>query len=447
MGMPLVFVHGVNNRPDQAFFNDQKVRDAYFRDIALKDFVAKPAQFAIENPIWGDKAARFAFHHAALPTDQFESFGSSGDPFEEILAEMAPGEIDDPGRVLLNLARRSMVQAVDTLWATAAYTRPLGPQSMAPQLVGQALKALHYARKDLQRPWLNQVKDDKEFVVKLLEEIDAFSDSAAPAESAEGELESFGASDLFNHMKSSVARLEQAARNAVQSTASAFSRMRDSMADAMLSAADQIKQAAGAAAQKAALNAAESFLAQLVPAHRADAHYRLANFLGDIFVYLDRRGRKGQEGTIEQIVGDAFTRAAAARTDDDKLIIVGHSMGGNIAYDVLTYFRPEIQCDVFLTVGSQVGFFEELKLYRASDPSIPNDRQPLVPMPANIKRWVNVFDPIDVLGYSTSKIFQGSEDFAFSTDSGVFSAHGMYFYRIHFHERLNAHLKPVGPPP
>ena len=115
-------------------------------------------------------------------------------------------------------------------------------------------------------------------------------------------------------------------------------------------------------------------------------------------------------------------------------------MGGNIVYDVLSHFRPEIQCDLFLTVGSQVGFFEELKLFRSSDKTIPNPGQNRIPLIPNIKRWLNVFDPIDVFGYSTSRIFEGSQDFEFSTETSALSAHSMYFYRPSFHERLNVRL-------
>jgi hypothetical protein len=187
----------------------------------------------------------------------------------------------------------------------------------------------------------------------------------------------------------------------------------------------------------------------LVRAARPWAHHQISLFLGDVFTYLDARGTPNSEGAIVKKVADALQKGADEVRQSggkDKLIVGAHSMGGNITYDILTYFRPELRCDLLLTVGSQVGLFEELKLFGKSDralPKVPGKPAPgeLVPMPPNIGTWLNVFDPTDVLGYSTARIFGGSKDFAFLTDSLVTSAHSMYFYRPNFHERLNARLR------
>lgn len=41
---------------------------------------------------------------------------------------------------------------------------------------------------------------------------------------------------------------------------------------------------------------------------------------------------------------------------DDEIIIVGHSMGSIVAYDVLTFLVPEINIHTFITIGSPLGF-------------------------------------------------------------------------------------------
>ncbi len=217
--------------------------------------------------------------------------------------------------------------------------------------------------------------------------------------------------------------------------------LKDQIADAITSAAGCVSQAAGDEAKAAALAALGSIADLVVRSGRSWADNRAGLFVGDVFVYLDQRGRLGEQAPLLQKVLAAFEAADAARTArDDKLIIVGHSMGGNIAYDILTHFRPELKCDLFLTVGSQVGFFEEMKLFRASDRTIPNSGQLLVPKPPNIARWLNVFDPLDVFGYTTSRIFADSHDYKFDTETNALGAHGMYFFRPHFHERLCEHI-------
>jgi hypothetical protein len=182
----------------------------------------------------------------------------------------------------------------------------------------------------------------------------------------------------------------------------------------------------------------------VVRAARPGTNRKAILFLGDIFEYLANRGTPGSgEGRIVQVVAGDFAQAAASQGANDPLIIVAHSMGGIISYDILTYFRPNLVCDLFVTVGSQVGVFAELGLLRAvpvdrSSPPDPNRTKAKVP--TNIKRWINVFDPADVLGFKADGVFDRVEDYAFSSNVSSLTAHGMYFDRPHFYERLRARI-------
>jgi hypothetical protein len=140
---------------------------------------------------------------------------------------------------------------------------------------------------------------------------------------------------------------------------------------------------------------------------------------------------------------EALGEASARITEtDDKLIVVAHSMGGNIVYDVLTHFMPEtLKVDVLVTVGSQVGLFEELKLFANSDEDVPSPDRPKVPRQRSILRWLNVFDTNDVLGFAAERIFEGVDDFSYSTGKGITGAHVTYFLRPSFYERLSARLR------
>jgi hypothetical protein len=61
-------------------------------------------------------------------------------------------------------------------------------------------------------------------------------------------------------------------------------------------------------------------------------------------------------------------------------------------------------------------------------------------VPKNIKRWINVFDSADVLGYAAAGIFDRAQDYNFSSHVTAFTAHGMYFERPRFYERLRARI-------
>ena len=186
-------------------------------------------------------------------------------------------------------------------------------------------------------------------------------------------------------------------------------------------------------------NSAAAFV--INPAARAVRpylHHRVSVFIGDVFVYLSSR-EQPNNGPIVAEVKNSLERAAAAKTSDDRpLIVVAHSMGGNISYDIFTSFAPDVEVDLLVTVGSQVGFFEELKLFKLRDAAIKAPQK--MRRPPNVKRWINVVDPTDPLAYAVSDIFDDTIDASFDSDAPVWSSHSSYFVRPLFHERLRARI-------
>lgn len=405
--MPLVFVHGVNVRNDGNYYERENVRNGLFRRISLNGILTNPSNALINNPYWGKYGAKFAWNHASLPRDDYEAFGLGGDVFEEIIHEVAPGIEGEPNRFIIAIAQSSLIKAVDIIWAASANTKSDLGQDVAGALSVMGWKALNYAEANPKPNWLQIVSNDDQFIDQLLNAIEAWT----PIEkniSMEDEfiIESFGIKDTWNHVKTAATNLGLAIANLPGKAAGLVS-------------------------------------TPIVNATRPWAHHRFSLFLGDVFEYLSTRGSIGSEGPIVKTVGDSFQAAVQAKKpgSDEQFIIVAHSMGGNIAYDILTHFLPDIECDLLVTVASQVGLFEELKLFQSSDRTIPSPTQKLVEKPKNIKRWLNIFDPIDVLGYATSRIFSDSVDYKFATDTLPMSAHSMYFYRPSFHKRLRERIK------
>jgi subtilisin family serine protease len=71
-------------------------------------------------------------------------------------------------------------------------------------------------------------------------------------------------------------------------------------------------------------------------------------------------------------------------------VVIGHSQGSMIAYDVLRSLPADkFAIDLFVTIGSPLGLTEVKDQLKKFD-----GRQPLA-VPACVKRWVNVADPID----------------------------------------------------
>ena len=416
--MPLVFVHGVSNRKDAEYVQAQGMRDRYFREIALAGIATSPKPPL--NPYWGDLGAFMAWgDEACLPLEENQTFGGGGNEvLRAILAETAPDIMAPPNQMLVTLARKDLARAVDALWAAAAHTVPVTGAVDLDALAATAVRAIAFVKADPQPAWLADVADDGQFVETFLTQLDAFNPPATPAP------QTFGVSAVWNHLKETTARLTQAAVGVVSMATKAVS--------------DAVKDL-GQSAAGAVIN-------PIVRAARPGTNKKAILFVGDIFAYLADRGEPGAgEGEIVKVVAGDFAKAAAFPSPTDPLIIVGHSMGGIIAYDILTHFRPDLVCDLFVTVGSQVGVFAELGLLKAVPIDrtafpIPDPSRPKAKVPANIKRWINVFDPADVLGFKADVVFDRVEDYAFSSGVSSLTAHGMYFERPHFYERLRARI-------
>lgn len=117
--MALVFVHGVATRRDSDYERGITARDALFRRYVYPvmnwDSNARPF-----NAYWGDAAAKFRWDHRSLPQDSVEAFGTAGQEEDWLLAEAAAGTEIDTVAPVAAIARRSVEDAVDLIWATAA---------------------------------------------------------------------------------------------------------------------------------------------------------------------------------------------------------------------------------------------------------------------------------------------------------------------------------------
>lgn len=120
-------------------------------------------------------------------------------------------------------------------------------------------------------------------------------------------------------------------------------------------------------------------------------------------------------------------------------------MGGNIIYDILSNIEKNLKVDVLVTVGSQVGLFEELGLLGSrNSPRLHNAIRKKPVCPPNIGKWLNVFDPDDILGFSCGGILKDVTDWKYSTGTAFPFTHGHYFLLPSFYQKLAARIKEAG---
>ena len=382
--MPIVFVHGVNNRDGEAYRENEQARDGFLKEIVAPALGMAPNKLQVLNPYWGQYGAQFAWGMAVLPNPsaEFESFGKDAEA--EARGRVAGLLADSHGNGdIVAMAKRDFRSAIDLLYASAMAGTET--EEEARNLAKSYERTIAYAEANPHPDWLADAEPDN------------FADRLNHAARA-SDVETFGAGGILDSLKEGVSRLFNAAPDATTEVAGRLLRKK--------------------------LNAT------------------ITRFAGDAFVYLRNRGTVDKPGPIVSTVLQDLRKAnAISKAEDEPLVVIAHSFGGEIMYDILTYFDPGIAIDCLITVGSQVGLFEEMKLYMMSSPTLPpNPPAGRVVRPASLKRWLNVFDTNDVLSYQLEPVVDGVSDFHYDTGYSSLGAHGGYFMRPSFYKRMAKRL-------
>lgn len=199
-----------------------------------------------------------------------------------------------------------------------------------------------------------------------------------------------------------------------------------------------------------------------VTALRRPLEVILPTFLGDVMTYLSTRGTAEAPGPIPLRVLETLDVAQfAADSRGEPLVVLTHSMGGQILYDLLTHFIPRmpehrgIRVDFWCATASQVGLFEELKLFLESDPALGADSGGLAPRPPaeHLGGWWNVWDHADLLSFRAAGIFEGVDDGPFFAAGSLATDHNRYLDSVPLHrelarrlrESLGTHVETPGP--
>lgn len=400
--MPIVFVHGVNNRKEDADYEPSRARiEQSLRSILASDLGIDAKVLSVAFPYWGGDGVKFRWNQASLPTKETEVqalnltlTGLKAAEYELWIQEVQAQNGGTPV-VLGDISRqdKGFAKAIDLVWDAASMVAQT--EADYQQVLERYAASRRYAASKIPA-WATQKPPltNQEFIDKLNQEIDPPLN--APDALA---VHALGFKDWWVSLSEAVNRLGSAPSDAV--TAMALARARESL------------------------------------------HAKATRFLGDIFVYLNSHQGPDAPGAIVNVVMEALKQADKNRKPgDDRLIVIGHSLGGVILYDILTYFAPEIKVDLFATIGSQVPIFEEMTLYRSSKADVPaNPPHDRLNKPGNIEKWVNVFDTNDIFSFRAEGVFDGVEDYKFDTGYGLLEAHGGYFARPSFYKRLAVRLK------
>jgi hypothetical protein len=136
----------------------------------------------------------------------------------------------------------------------------------------------------------------------------------------------------------------------------------------------------------------------------------LSRFLGDVLAWFAHR--QAILARVDQAVQEAET--------GDPLVLVGHSLGGVIAFEYCLQANRDVE--LLATVGSQVGFFGELGVLPVVMPAAGK-----LPAPARVRSWRNLYDPDDALSFLAAPVFTRVRDIELDTGAPFPAAHSEYW--------------------
>ena len=394
--MPIVFVHGVNTRKDPGYDAQVAVTSNFLKRYlcgAVINGKTVSKSPTITFPYWGDLGISFAWEMASLPRGDLQALGGASKAgLRAIAATLKDGARSTLGNEpLTTMAKQDFPLAVEVLTSLLLEDPPQGKEADIADFV---VAAQAFALANPSPNWLGTVATDEQLIGNL-----------KLAVTQDNPIQAQGLGSMFN---------------------------------AVMLAAKHLKNSLKGLAGKAVDRTGDFASSKLLGWAREPLNENLGRFFGDVFVYFEGRGDKHHPGKIPDRILQAID-AAAADAGDEPLIIICHSLGAVIAFDLISYYRSELEVDLFVSAGSQVAHFEEIKLYHNSDRNIKLGKK--APTPANIRHWINVFDTVDIFSYACKDVFDRVDvDAEYDTRTFVVKSHSEYFKQARFYERLRARI-------
>ncbi|MFM7403031.1 MAG: hypothetical protein ACKO1N_02815 [Erythrobacter sp.] len=386
----LVFVHGVATRSGPEYAQSVANRDALFKKVLFEDW-----DLAIHTPLWGDLVPEIPVE--VFDTGKVASAFTLGAGSGSVTMGVGLGNSNSGGAATFG----------DTL--TLAEFARSNPNAAIDALFVELLECF-----DRKKQAIPQA------------ELDSFAEAtkAISIDLAAGDAQ----------ISSGGARAKFGQAGSDQSLREALGKRADGTASYGVVSA--IGNAIGTVTSRMRNIASRVAVDPLVDLVRPSVGF----FLGDVFAYLNDGNLQSaiRAKILEELLG-----AYEAKSPNEKLVVIGHSLGGVILVDILSspqkFGLPgDFRIDTLLTVGSQPGLFQALGLF--VEPEVHEK----TPRPPGVAAWFNVFDPIDPLAFRCEPVFADVKDLRFDSITGVASAHTTYFKRPQFYARARKRLLELG---
>ncbi len=106
---------------------------------------------------------------------------------------------------------------------------------------------------------------------------------------------------------------------------------------------------------------------------------------------------------------------------NDDIMLIAHSMGSIVAFDVLSFVVPEIKIDTFITIGSPLGLPLVVSKIASQYKPNPRGKKNMVPPPGIYGTWYNFADILDriTFNYKLARWFKLNDNAVKPKDFGV----------------------------
>lgn len=433
--MPIVFVHGVATREDQTNYPAHWSQiETFLRRYIAPAISADPDRVDIVDAYWGDIGVRFAWDGASRPHSPLLGQGAAPAPSAEeqalALAAMSEAMRGLPAEPAAPRSAGILIAAGPAAPPASAGASKMRLKDFSPdQLSDLALAVIQTTLPDPGQQTLAAIAAD------AVAHDDGARNRMAACASRDEELSLF---------KSLIEERYKALQQ--QGPAPAL------IAQGGWDWPDRFKDRLGEAVGR--IGSIPGFVVSRVLAElRKPLNDKVTLFLGDVFTYLDARGDAQAPGDIPlRVLARLQAVKAGQRDRQEPLVVLSHSMGGQIVYDLVTCFIPQIpayhdlRIDFWCATASQVGLFEEMKRFLNSQDRYGKQHNNRVPFPDRryLGGWWNVWDHNDFISYSAKSIISDVDDENYNSGMSVLHAHSGYFARPSFYRDFADKLQSAG---
>lgn len=153
----------------------------------------------------------------------------------------------------------------------------------------------------------------------------------------------------------------------------------------------------------------------------------------DVYYHHTLRDASGAMAPARDLIRGELARLIE-KNRNHKILILAHSMGAIIAYDVLLHVVPDIPVDTLITMGAPLGFPVILRTIREELGLARSDEAPLPTPPGIQRRWLNLADLDDstCMNYDLHNHYRANAN-------GVSPHDDIVFNNYSYKERPNPH--------